>query len=842
MLDYFLRRDGGNAAPSDKSEATAERGGVADDSAKQSALLEADQLADDEVAAVDFILQCRFADARLRAAEHVHTRALLERALQAMRKLDRRVTRMLQDRLDLIIKQELIARHAQDCIAAAGRLLQENPLMPNLVADMDRSWRSIGEVGEPYLSEFAMLRAKMDARLAAQTALQRSVIDSLEALRRLNTTEQSVEQEDLAGALSQFGEQMEAFRASPEVLSLPRHLLTDFEQAHRRLAETLAASAKQAGQADAHHEALASWEAAPASSLDGSEINRIWGALPPLQNESEMHAVQQRFDALIARLPAQTEQQPDPVVSKDDATPDFVASLQAMERAVLDGALLVASEQDEVIRTLDLRALRVSSAQMARLNNVRAELKRLQGWARWGGKVSREELIRSVELLTIQKMPLQELAKKVSAAREQWKSLDVSAGAAPKPLWERFDAACSTAYAPVAEHSKMQARERQLNKSRAEELVAGLHQFASEAGLLSEDADHSVTDWKQVANTYRSAMQSWQRIGHMDRKDRKRLDADFIKAIELLQQPLQRRWNQEIARRNAMIAEVEQFTADDRKALDRVRVLQQQWQEYAKAIPLERKDEQALWQRFRLACNAVFAQRKQTNQAADAERDKNAKAKDAISASLEQALSEPEPTLRKLLRESERAWKGIGAVPRAREKHIEERYRKAVAAVNAKIEATKRLEKSSLQQVLIQKLLMCCTVESALTEGLAHDPEWVAQWQMLPPLPGARESAMKRRFDAAMGALQSSDRAYAALLERNRAALQKDLLRAEMLAGITSPPDFAKERMKMQVELLQASMSGIKEAPLGDVIERLSALPALMDKTTADRLHRLLSR
>jgi hypothetical protein len=80
------------------------------------------------------------------------------------------------------------------------------------------------------------------------------------------------------------------------------------------------------------------------------------------------------------------------------------------------------------------------------------------------------------------------------------------------------------------------------------------------------------------------------------------------------------------------------------------------------------------------------------------------------------------------------------------------------------------------------------------------------------------------------------------MLERNRSVLQKDLLRAEMLAGISSPPDFARERMKMQVELLQASMAGIKEAPLGDVIERLCALPALTDETTADRLHRLLSR
>ncbi|UUZ48077.1 hypothetical protein LP420_34720 [Massilia sp. B-10] len=31
--------------------------------------------------------------------------------------------------------------------------------------------------------------------------------------------------------------------------------------------------------------------------------------------------------------------------------------------------------------------------------------------------------------------------------RERWKALDTLSGAAPKSLWERFDAACSAAYA-----------------------------------------------------------------------------------------------------------------------------------------------------------------------------------------------------------------------------------------------------------------------------------------------------------------------------------------------------------------------------------------------------------
>ena len=68
--------------------------------ARQTALMQADALKGKESEAVEFILQCVFADARLKAAEHIHSSVLQQRVLHAMRNTDRRVSRLMQARIE----------------------------------------------------------------------------------------------------------------------------------------------------------------------------------------------------------------------------------------------------------------------------------------------------------------------------------------------------------------------------------------------------------------------------------------------------------------------------------------------------------------------------------------------------------------------------------------------------------------------------------------------------------------------------------------------------------------------------------------------------------------------
>ena len=221
-----------------------------------------------------------------------------------------------------------------------------------------------------------------------------------------------------------------------------------------------------------------------------------------------------------------------------------------------------------------------------------------------------------------------ELAKKVGSLRERWKSLDTLSGPAPKSLWERFDAACSVAYAPAAQHFKQLAEERHGNAAKAQELIA------ETAALAAEES----TDWKHVASASQRLRQAWTRLGTIDRKEKKRLDAEFGAALDALSKPLDTQRQIETARREQLIVEVGLLKPSERNTVDMLKALQDKWQELAKALPLERRAEQALWQRFRAACDDIFARRKETAHAADHERREHLHAREALCAALETAV------------------------------------------------------------------------------------------------------------------------------------------------------------------------------------------------------------
>ena len=87
--------------------------------ARESARTQAHSLAHDEAGAVDFLLSCEFADARLIAAQSIASREALQRVLKAVRNTDRRVARLMQSRLDAVEAQHKVAELAALCITDA---------------------------------------------------------------------------------------------------------------------------------------------------------------------------------------------------------------------------------------------------------------------------------------------------------------------------------------------------------------------------------------------------------------------------------------------------------------------------------------------------------------------------------------------------------------------------------------------------------------------------------------------------------------------------------------------------------------------------------------------------
>lgn len=864
MFEFLFKRQGSKSAasgerpdakPGSAKPGTAPatvvpdaRAAIADARQRQAEQLKG--LDGDEAGAVDFILQSEFSELRLAAAELVQGREQLERIYGAMRNVDRRVAKLVQGRLDAIRHHEAELRRGHEALAQARTLLGDALLTPNHVADLDRKWSVIRA---PELApEFATVRAELGRRLESQVQLQRAMIDRLAALRQLDAG--AIDAAALANRLATLQQEQAAALADPGHASLPRALVAEFAAEHARLVASLATLEQDQAALAAREAALTGWQALPPVELKAETLRREWSRLPAPSNASA-GAQQARFDELLASLPQEVRKPKAtpgtgqaPATKEGGAAPrgadqGFLEHIDAFEAALQQGSLGTAAELDKTLKEAKDKGMRLSQQQADRLAHLRAELKRLSDWARWGGNVSREELIKTVEALPAQGLAMPELAKKVGSMRERWKALDTLSGPAPRSLWERFDAACSAAYAPAAAYFRQLADERHANAARGQALV---DEAQAEIGRLQS----GEADWKHVSGTVQRLRTAWSHLGAVDRKEKKRLDTLFSDALSTLQRPLEDQRKVEIAVREQLIEEVHKLDPHERHAVDLLRELQSRWQEHARVLPLERKAEQALWQRFRGACDALFAARKEQAHAADSERRAHEAAKEAVCERLEAQAADATPAnVARLLREAAAEWRAIGPVPRAHEARIDKRYQAAVARVQQQAEVVRRASDVALAGVVRDKLRLVLSLETALANPDAHTQpaDWRARWDALLPLDGGYEPILRTRFEAALAALEGDRAGYVRVLEGNREQLMNALLRLEIAAGIDSGAEFARERLRLQVEVLQSSLNSGQGAAgqagaQGAELRALLSLPALLDVRTETRIEHLLLR
>lgn len=816
MFDFLFKRATETSAVPQAPAASHEQEAAAsrrDEQTQRAAVLNGN-----EAAAVALILESEFAGVRLTAAEHVHSQPALEQVLLAVRNSDRRVAKLVQGRLDAIRYQQTELQKAQVCLDLAQRLLQDEKLTPNQVAELDRQWRLVAEA-QTLAEAYAGARAALAARLEAQVTLQRTIIDAMAAVRKLPAA--GLPQEEALQALERHVAAQTEYQNAPEHNALPRHLLSDFAQAleQTRAALTAPAAAPVPAPAPAPQPAPA---AAPKAANGEAQAD-----------DAQPAAATDAAPAAEAKPPKPAKQPPKETDKK------FLETLDAMETALEQGQLHIAAEHDKWLRD---HKTRLSPAQTDHLNHVRAELKRLGDWARWGGNVSREELVKAVEELPAEKLAMSELAKKVGSMRDRWKQLDAVSGHAPKSLWERFDAACTAAYAPAAAHFKQLADERHNNAAKAQALI-------TETEALAESVATGGADLKNVAAAGQRLRQMWGRLGTIDRKEKRKLDQTFDKVLAHMLAPLSEQRKVEAAKREQLIVEAEALEPSERHTLDKLRNLQERWQEQAKALPLERKVEQALWQRFRAACDNIFAKRKETAHAADHERKAQLHAREAICKELEEASFSGEDkqqlaAIAKALKDAANAWNATGTVPRAAEARINQRYHNAIGKVQAQADAIKRRAGAAQANALRDKLRLTQSLESALVGNETIDvAEWQAKWSALPSLGNDYERVLQQRYQAALAAAEGDRGAYAAELERNRAKLLDEVLRLEIVAGVDSGAEFARERLKMQVEVLQSSLkSGQKPQSASAAYLQLCAMPALADARTSSRIEQLFRR
>lgn len=793
--------------------------------ARAATLAKIQQNAHDEAASIALLLTCDFADGRFQAAQAVHSQAGLEQVRTALLNIDKRVVKLMQTRLTLIEQAGRQQTLAQLCLQQAGVLLSQEHLLPNQVVDLDQQRLAVPAFPADLLPQFEQLRFEIGAKLQAQTDLQRRVLDLIAQMNKDATLDAAFE-----GQCSAWQQELDACLAHPQAASLPKQIVNECS-----------------GQLAQRWQRWQAWQQTQLKRQQQDAVRQAEALLPAAEVGDTAGDTAVAEIAVIALVPdASVENKIDAAASKLSMA-QIVAAIEGMEDALAQGSIQNARKFERDLRAVDGKTAGLSAQQTSRLVQARNELGYLQGWAKWGGDVSRDELIKAVEELPALPLSANELAKKVAAMRERWKEMEAASGAANKDSWERFDAACKSAYAPAAAYFQEQAELRKINLAAAENALIELQ--ARSAELLQ-----GPPDWKAIANFCMQARQNWKKLGQIDRKLKTRLDDQFEAKLQLLLQPLQERRQEEIRTRENLIHEVAALDPLQRTMTEQLRALQERWQTHAASVPLRRKDEQALWEKFRAACDQLFAQRKLASGEAEAQRQENLLQRQELCAALEQATNAANATelsdvkLAQLLQQTATAWRNAGPVPRAQEAVIEQRYQNAQTALKQISLNLQEQKKQKTKTVFLQKLALCQKLEQLLISEFKEEnsgqqmAQLSEQWQQMAALPARLDRTLNSRFQAALLAFANDARNYHELMLKNTAHFDASLLQLEILSGIASPAELARERMQMQVEVLQNALKrGAAEQADGELLQRLLSLPALLDESRTLRLEKVLA-
>jgi hypothetical protein len=227
----------------------------------------------------------------------------------------------------------------------------------------------------------------------------------------------------------------------------------------------------------------------------------------------------------------------------------------------------------------------------------------LEGWQRWRADQLREELVAKAEGLLKrpegQAIGGRKMQENLRALREQWKQTD-QGGVPNHQAWKRFDEACNEAYKVVEAWLDKVKTEAVEHRAQRLALIEELNAWAADNQTAKDD------DWKGFNRVLHQFGDRWRDAGHLSEKAFAELQPLWKTAIAAAAAPLEALQKQSVVQRQAMIEEAAVLGAAPMLRIDAVKALQQRWQAEAHRVPLERRQEQKLWDAFRKPIDDAF--------------------------------------------------------------------------------------------------------------------------------------------------------------------------------------------------------------------------------------------
>jgi Arc/MetJ-type ribon-helix-helix transcriptional regulator len=259
------------------------------------------------------------------------------------------------------------------------------------------------------------------------------------------------------------------------------------------------------------------------------------------------------------------------------------------------------------------------------------ELRDADEWQRWANLQVQEELCKGMEALKTEES-LDVAGRKMRELQSRWKQVALAPRAQGEAMWRRFKTAQDEVYGRTSAHLVAQNEERAAN-------LAAKQALCERAEALADS-----TDWVKTAAEIQGLQAEWKTIGPVSRGHEKAVWERFRAARDRFftrrQEDLKHRkeeWASNLAKKEALCEKAEALAESTEwdNAASQLKRLQAEWKTIG---PVRKSKSEAVWQRFRGACDRFFDRYKHRDQV---ELQQKAAARDQIIRELEALLPPP---------------------------------------------------------------------------------------------------------------------------------------------------------------------------------------------------------
>ncbi len=298
------------------------------------------------------------------------------------------------------------------------------------------------------------------------------------------------------------------------------------------------------------------------------------------------------------------------------------------------------------------------------------------------------QLCEEAEELVLDPSPVNAFHK-LQKLHEQWRETGPVANEYKEQLWERFREASTKINKRHQEYFNGIKEEQKHNLELKTELCVKTEEL-SVAPLSTRK------EWNKASEQLIDIQKVWKTIGFAPKKDNTKIYERFRNACDkffenkrnfYLQIKAEMENNLHLKNDICAAAEALQESEEWKKATDELIALQKRWKEIG---PVSRRYSDAIWKRFRSACDKFFERKAAFFASLDQQYEDNLAKKKQLLEELKTFVVENKERGFEALKELQHRWAEIGFVPIKQKEAIQKEYRKAVDAIFAKLRSNEK--------------------------------------------------------------------------------------------------------------------------------------------------------